>query len=191
MSSRSDVTELLAAWRDGSDDAAAPLMEIVYGELKQLARGYLHREFAAHSVPPTALVHEAYLKLVDQRRVRWQNRAHFFGIAAQAMRRILIDRARARRAGKRAGGAAPEPLVEAAAILEPPDIDLLALDQALSRLERLEPRWSRLVEARFFAGLTVDEAAEVLQLSRATVNRDWHLARGWLFRELQGMGANR
>jgi RNA polymerase sigma factor (TIGR02999 family) len=134
-------------------------------------------------------VHEAYLKLVDQRRVRWQNRRHFFGIAAQAMRRILVDRVRAQKAGKRgAGGLGVEPDARDVPQL-PPDVDVLALDEALSRLEALEPRWSRLVELRFFAGLTVGETASVLGVSPATVKRDWSFARGWLYRELRPLPA--
>jgi RNA polymerase sigma factor (TIGR02999 family) len=189
MTRDTDVTGLLRAWSDGDRHAHGQLMDIVYGELKQLARAYLRRELPNHSVAPTALVHEAYLKLVDQRRVRWQNRHHFFGIAAQAMRRILVDRARAQKAAKRdAGGVRVEPDGRDAPRL-PPGVDVLALDEALSRLEALEPRWSRLVELRFFAGLTVGETASVLGVSPATVKRDWSFARGWLYRELQPMPA--
>ena len=185
-----DVTELLVAWSRGSQGAQGQLIEIVYGELKQLAKAYLRRECPNHSVAATALVHEAYLKLVDQRRVQWQNRSHFFGIAAQAMRRILVDHARAKHATKRAGGELKvEPNQQ-----EPPaitsDVDVLALDEALSRLDAVEPRWSHLVELRFFGGLTVGETASVLEVSPATVKRDWSLARAWLYRELQGLPAD-
>jgi RNA polymerase sigma factor (TIGR02999 family) len=184
-----DVTELLADWSKGNEVARGQLIEIVYGELKRLAKAYLRRERPNHSVAATALVHEAYLKLVDQRRVQWQNRSHFFGIAAQAMRRILVDHARARDAAKRGGGeltieSKPQDSVERS------DIDILALDEALSRLEAVEPRWRQLVELRFFAGLTVEETASVLDRSPATVKRDWSLARAWLYRELQGLPAN-
>jgi len=189
MTRDTDVTGLLRAWSDGDRRAHSRLMDIVYGELKQLARAYLRRELPNHSVAPTALVHEAYLKLVDQRRVRWQNRHHFFGIAAQAMRRILVDRARAQKAARRCGGGASVGTERDTPQL-PPAVDVLALDEALSRLAALEPRWSRLVELRFFAGLTVEETASVLGVSPATVKRDWSLARGWLYRELQPMPAN-
>jgi RNA polymerase sigma factor (TIGR02999 family) len=181
-----DVTELLAAWSQGNQFAHDQLIEIVYGELKQLAKAYLRRERPDNSIAATALVHEAYLKLVDQRRVQWQNRSHFFGIAAQAMRRILVDHARANQAVKRGWGERRvEPNAHDAMLL-PPDVDVLALDAALSRLESIEPRWSRLVELRFFAGLTVEETASALEVSPATVKRDWCLARAWLYRELQG-----
>lgn len=178
------VTELLAAWSAGNEVAQGQLMEIVYGELKQLARAYLRRECPNQSVTATILVHEAYLKLVDQRRVQWHNRSHFFGVAAQAMRRILVDHARARQAAKRSGN---ELQIEVDPLLLPTDIDVLALDRALRRLEIVEPRWCQLVEQRFFCGLTIEETASVLDVSPATVKRDWTLARAWLYRELQGL----
>ncbi len=181
-----DVTGLLVAWSDGQESARTALLEAVYTELRRLARGYLRRERADHSLPPTALVHEAYMRLVDQRRVRWQNRAHFFAIAAHLMRRILVDHARARGAGKRGGGEARVPLHEADGGIPPLDVDVLAVDAALARLHVLDPRQSRLVELRFFGGLTVEETAEVTGVSPATVKRDWALARAWLFRELKG-----
>lgn len=185
MGSAREVTGLLAAWRDGDTSAHDRLMELVYGELKRLARAYLRREVPGQSLTPTALVHEAYLKLVDQR-VHWHDRSHFFGVAAQAMRRIMVDRARARRAVKRGGAdrhVAPHDDLFVAA---PPSVDLLALDEALTRLAVLEPRWGRVVELRYFAGLTVDQTADVLAISTATAERDWRLARGWLYRELTG-----
>jgi len=184
-----DVTELLVAWSRGNQVAQGQLIEIVYAELKQLAKAYLRRERPNHSVAATALVHEAYLKLVDQRRVQWINRSHFFGIAAQAMRRILVDHARASRAAKRGGGELQIERDRVDVALLPADIDVLALDEALSRLEAVEPRWSALVELRFFAGLTVGETASVLEVSRGTVKRDWSLARAWLYRELKGLPA--
>jgi RNA polymerase sigma factor (TIGR02999 family) len=185
MSDAPGVTGLLVAWSDGDQAAQELVIAAVYGELKQLARSYLRRERGNQSVSATTLVHDAYLKLVDQRRVRWQSRSHFFGIAAQAMRRLLVDRARAYRAAKRGGrGVRIEPDESDASYL-PPDVDVLALDEALSRLEALEPRWCRLVELRFFAGLTVGETASVLDVSPATVKRDWSFARAWLYRELQ------
>lgn len=184
-----DVTALLVAWREGDQAAEGRLMAVVYAELRHLARAYLRRERPQYSVAATTLVHDAYLRLVDQRRVHWQNRSHFFGVAAQAMRRILVDRARAAKTTKRGGGElALEPL-ERDGFQPPPDIDVLALDEALSRLGRLEPRWARVVELRFFAGLTVDEAASVLDVSPATIKKDWSLARSWLYRELQELPA--
>lgn len=185
MLSAADLTGLLRAWRQGDEAAQGQLLEVVYAELKQLARTYLRREYAADSVSPTVLVHEAYLKLIDQR-VSWQNRSHFFGVAAQAMRRVLVDRARAARAVKRGRGKPPAALEECEAPAGLAAIDVIALDGALSRLDALEPRWVRLVELRFFAGLTVAETADVLGLSSATVKRDWSLARAWLYRELCG-----
>jgi RNA polymerase sigma factor (TIGR02999 family) len=186
MTSVTDVTGLLVAWSAGNQAAQSRLMEVVYGELKQLAKAYLRRERSNHSVAATALVHEAYLKLVDQRAVRWHNRSHFFGIAAQAMRRILVDRARANLAAKRGGRELRVAPNECEATQEPPGIDVLALDAALSRLAVVDPPWSRLVELRFFGGLTVPETAAVLAVSPATVKRDWSLARAWLYRELRG-----
>ena len=180
-----DVTQLLVAWSDGESAAAAPLMDAVYDELRRLARRYLARERHTHTLPPTALVNEVYVKLVDQRRVRWQNRAHFFAIAASAMRRLLIDHARAKAADKRGKNVVISlEGVDAAADTTPPD--LLALDAALDKLATLDARQARLVELRFFGGLTVDEAAEVLDVAAITVKRDWAMARTWLFRELGG-----
>jgi RNA polymerase sigma factor (TIGR02999 family) len=189
MSSTDDVTALLVAWGEGDRAAHSELMEIVYSELKGLAKAYLRREYANQSLAATALVHEAYLKLVDQRHVHWRSRSHFFGIAAQAMRRILVDRARATLAAKRGGDAKRVPTAELRAVQEPPDVNVLALDAALSRLEIVEPRWSRLVELRFFVGLSVEETAAAVGLSPATVKRDWSLARAWLYREM-GTGEN-
>jgi RNA polymerase sigma factor (TIGR02999 family) len=185
MAMETDVTRLLLAWSDGTQAAGAPLMDAVYDELRQIARGHLVRERRNHSLPATALVHEAYLKLVDQRRVRWQNRAHFFAVASSAMRRLLVDHARARAAAKR--GAAITVSLEDVDV--PPDgatPDLLALDAALQKLASVDPRQARLVELRFFGGLTNDEAAVVLNVAAITVKRDWAMARTWLFRELGG-----
>ncbi len=183
MPEHSDVTRLLLAWGNGQEAAAAPLMDAVYGELRRLARGYLIRERRDHSLCATALVHEAYLKLVDQRRARWQNRAHFFAVAAHVMRRLLVDHARARAAFKR-NAALTVSLgdIDAATPDIPPDV--IALDAALDKLARLDARQAQLVELRFFGGLTVDEAAAVLNVAAITVKRDWALARTWLYREL-------
>jgi RNA polymerase sigma factor (TIGR02999 family) len=180
-----DVTGLLAAWTNGEADASADLLDAVYGELRRLARGYLRRERGDHSLPPTALVHEAYLRLVDQRQVRWQNRAHFFAIAAHLMRRILVDHARAHGAAKR-GASLTVALEDADEQVHLPDVDVLALDVALDKLASIDDRQSRLVELRFFGGLSVVEAAAVLGIAPITVKRDWALARAWLYRELRG-----
>lgn len=183
MNDDADVTALLLAWSDGDQAAASRLIEVVYDELRRVARRHLRGE-RDHSLAPTALVHEAYLKLVDQRRVRWQNRAHFFGIAAQLMRRILVDHARSRAAAKR--GKDRTVCLDAADAATPPlDVDILALDAALDKLGALDARQSKLVELRFFAGLTIEEVAAALDVAPITVKRDWAHARAWLFRELQ------
>jgi RNA polymerase sigma factor (TIGR02999 family) len=179
----SDVTGLLVAWANGNEDAHTRLIEAVYGELRRLARGYLQRERRDHSLRPTALVHEAYLKLVDQRRVQWQNRSQFFAIAAHLMRRILVDHARRRLALKRGAGARVSiEGVEPATF--PEHVDVLSLDAALARLSEKYPRQAQLVELRFFGGLTGDEIAAVLGVSPISVKRDWALAKAWLFREM-------
>jgi RNA polymerase sigma factor (TIGR02999 family) len=183
MPEHSDVTRLLLAWGNGQEGAAAPLMDAVYGELRRLARGYLVRERRDHSLCATALVHEAYLKLVDQRRARWQNRAHFFAVAAHVMRRLLVDHARARAASKR-NAALTVSLDGMDAATPDTPADVIALDAALDKLARLDARQAQLVELRFFGGLTVDEAAAVLNVAAITVKRDWALARTWLYREL-------
>jgi RNA polymerase sigma factor (TIGR02999 family) len=181
----SDLTALLAAWTKGDGGATTDLLDAVYDELRRLARGYLRRERGDHSLPPTALVHEAYLRLVAQRQVHWQNRTHFFAIAAHVMRRILFDHARARGAEKR-GASVTVPLDDAHERVHLPGIDVLALDVALDKLASIDDRQSRLVELRFFGGLSVVETAAVLDIAPITVKRDWALARAWLFRELRG-----
>lgn len=185
MTVPADVTELLLAWKEGDSAARDALFDAVYDELRRLARIRLARERPDQSLAPTALVHEAYLKLVDQRRVQWQNRSHFFAIAGKVMRRILVDHARARAAAKR-GGDVRVPLDDVEAALAPLEIDVLALDAALEKLASLDRRQSELVELRFFAGLTVEETAATLDVAPITVKRDWALAKAWLFRELQG-----
>jgi RNA polymerase sigma factor (TIGR02999 family) len=185
MDQASGITALLAAWSNGDEAADGVLIDAVYGELRRLARAHLRRERPDHSLPPTALVHEAYVKLVDQRGVRWQNRAHFFAIAAQQMRRILVDHARAHGAAKRGAGVTL-PLTGLDLGIDPPPVDLMALDRALDKLARIDARQSRLVELRFFGGLTVDETAAILGIAPITVKRDWALARTWLYRELRG-----
>ena len=184
MDQASDITARLLAWSRGDQAADGALIEAVYNELRRLARAYLRRERREHSMPPTALVHEAYLKLIDQRRVEWQNRAHFFAIAAQQMRRILVDHARARFATKRGAGGTVQ-LSDLDLGVEPESVDLVALDEALGKLARIDERQARLVELRFFAGLTIEETAATLAIAPATVKRDWLLARTWLYRELQ------
>jgi RNA polymerase sigma factor (TIGR02999 family) len=175
---------LLRAWNDGDEDARDALVPMVYAELHRLARLYMSRERQGQTLQPTALVHEAYLRLIDIRRVRWQDRAHFFAVSGQIMRRILVDHARARHRDKRGGGAPVLVLNEEIDMPEQRSFELIALDDALDTLAKLDPQQSRVVELRFFAGLSIDETAEALNVSRATVNRDWVTARAWLVREL-------
>ncbi len=178
------VTELLQAWGGGDLNARDQLMPLVYQELRRRAAAYLRREARDHTLQPTALVHEAYLRLVDQRRAVWQNRAQFFGVASQMMRRILVDRARGRRMAKRSGRWARVTLDEAAAVSPQADVDVLDLDDALTRLAAFDPRKSQIAELRFFGGLSLDETGKLLGISLATVERDWQAARAWLFKTL-------
>jgi RNA polymerase sigma factor (TIGR02999 family) len=177
------VTDLLRAWGRGDEAARDDLVSLVYDDLRRRAAAYLRRERPGQTLEPTALVHEAYLKLVDQTHVQWQNRAQFFGLAAQIMRHILVDRGRARRAGKRGGGAVQVTFAEEA-IAPSPGVDVTLLDAALDALTRRDPRQGRIVELRYFGGLSIDETAEVLGLSPATVKREWTMARAWLHREI-------
>ena len=180
-----DVAALLARWQDGDKSALDAMLPEVYDELRRLARFYLSRERADHTLQPTELVHEAYVRLVAQREVDWHNRAHFLGVAAQVLRRVLLHHAENRSALKREGYANRVVLDEALACLEnQTTVDILSLNTALDRLAELDERQSRIVELRVFGGLTIDEAAEVLNLSAATVKRDWNVARLWLRREL-------
>ena len=181
-----EVTRLLKEWSNGREQALDRLVPEIHRELRKLAAGYLRKERPDHTLQPTALVNEAFLKLIDQRAVRWQNRAHFFGIAAQAMRRILVDHARAHTASKRGDGAQKVPLDAAMAIGGSMDIGLLALDEALTRLAAIDPQQSRVVELRNFGGLTMEETAEVMHISPATVGREWRMAKAWLFAEISG-----
>jgi RNA polymerase sigma factor (TIGR02999 family) len=185
MDPRFEVTELLRQWSDGRPEALDRLLPEIYAELRRLASSYLRRERPDHTLQPTALVHEAFFKLVDQRAVQWQSRAHFFGIAAQAMRRILVDHARAHAADKRGAGERKVSLEDAQIAGKAIDFDVLALDEALSRLAVFDPQQSRVVELRFFGGLTMEETAEVLHISPATVGREWTMARAWLYAELR------
>jgi RNA polymerase sigma factor (TIGR02999 family) len=187
-----DITRLLREWQAGSAPALESLVPLVYAELHTLASRYLSRERRDHTLQPTALVNEAFLRLAGQRDVDWQSRAHFFGIAARLMRRILVDHARRDARDKRGGGATHLPLddVDPASPAAAVDaVDTVALDAALSRLEALDPHQGRVVELRFFGGMTIEEAAEVMGISTATVKREWVVARAWLYRELTGDAA--
>jgi RNA polymerase sigma factor (TIGR02999 family) len=180
-----EVTQLLLAWADGDKQALEALMPIVYRELHRLARRYMAGERVQHTLQASALVNEAYLKLIDVERVQWQNRAHFFGVSAQMMRRILVDFARSRQYQKRGGGARQVTLNEELIPSSGNTNDLAALDDALKSLESIDPRKVRVVEMRFFAGLSVEETAEAMQVSPETVMRDWKFAKAWLQRELK------
>ena len=180
-----DISTLLRAWRDGDPSALERLTPIVYDELRRLARRYMKRERPGHSLQTMDLVNEAYMRLVDYERMQWQNRAHFFAVSSQLMRRILVDHAR-RHNLKRGGGVPHISLDEAAVVGGDQDTDLVALDDAMNALGRIDPRKVQVVEMRFFGGLSVEETAEVLKVSTVTVKRDWRAARAWLYRELTG-----
>jgi RNA polymerase sigma factor (TIGR02999 family) len=180
------VTALLIAWGAGDDHARERMLPLVYDELRRLAAGYLRRERPGHTLQPTALVHEAYVRLIDQRQVDWSNRAQFVGLAAVMMRRILVNHARDRVAGKRGAGAEHVPLTVAADPMGTPELDLLDLHDALERLAALDARKGRIVELKFFGGLTIEEIADTVQISRATVEREWKFARAWLFNAISG-----
>ncbi len=179
---RDDVTVLLREVSAGSEEAPERLLEVVYEDLRRLASSYMKNERSDHTLQATALVHEAYMRLVDWENVTWQNRAHFFAVAAEVMRRVLIDHARARKAKKRAGHKLV--LDEAISIPEQRPIDLIALDEALRILEKVDPRQSRIVELRFFGGLSIEETAYILKISESTVRREWTFAKAWFQREL-------
>ena len=179
------VTELLVDWTGGSERAYEELLPLVHAEMRRLAAKYMASERPDHTLPPTALVHEAYLTLVDQRRVDWRNRAQFVGVAAMIMRRILVDHARDRGAVKRGGGVEPVCLSVTVDALGRSELDLVSLHEALERLSVLDPRAGRIVELKFFGGLTTEEIGEVLKLSSATVERDWSFARAWLYDALR------
>ncbi len=188
-STREDVTILLAQLTNGNKDAASRFIPLVYAELKRLAGSYMRRERADHTLQATALVHEAYLKLVEQRSVDWQSRAHFFGIAAQVMRRLLVDHARGHLREKRGGGQDVVPLDEALVFVPEKSLELAKLDDSLKRLTKIDPRQGQIVELRFFGGLTVEETAEFLGISPKTVKRDWSMAKAWLHGDMkQGHG---
>jgi RNA polymerase sigma factor (TIGR02999 family) len=182
----SPVTQLLVRWREGDREALEALMPLVYDELRRLAHHYLRQERSDHTLQSTALVHEAYLRLAGQNPPQWQNRAHFFGIAAHIMRQILVEYARGRSAAKRGGSACRLTLDEAVALPQQMDVDVVELDKALTGLAELDVQQSRIVELRYFAGLTIEDTSEVLGISPATVKRDWVTARAWLYRAMTG-----
>jgi RNA polymerase sigma factor (TIGR02999 family) len=182
---RQDITALLQAWSRGDRAALDALFPVVYGELRHQAERFMRRQPAGHTLQTTGLVHEAYLRLVDQRETDWRSRAHFFGVAAKAMRSILVDHARAHRAAKRGAGATRLTLGQVGDVADRrAEVDVLDLDEALQRLGELDPEKVRLVELRYYVGLSIEEAAEVLEISPATVKRQWNTARAWLRREL-------
>jgi RNA polymerase sigma factor (TIGR02999 family) len=183
-----DVTGLLVRWRGGDREALDALTPLVYDELRRLAKSYLRRERPDHTLDGTALVHEAYMRLVDQRNVEWRNRNHFFALAAELIRRILVDHARARIAAKRGGSNVKLSLDEALAPADEKDLNILALDDALVALGKADPQQSRIVELRYFAGLTIEETADVMEISPATVKRDWTTAKAFLKREMLRKG---
>ena len=181
-----DITQLLRAWSEGDEGALEKLTPLVYRELYRLARGYMGREGEGHTLQATALVNEAYLRLIDWKNVQWQNRAHFFAVSAQLMRRILVDYARSRHYAKRGGGVRPVALEEALVVSGDRFAAIVEIDLALQRLEAIDPRRAQVVELRYFGGLSVEETAEVLKVSPITVTRNWNFAKVWLLRELGG-----
>ncbi|MEO6051351.1 MAG: sigma-70 family RNA polymerase sigma factor [Pyrinomonadaceae bacterium] len=180
-----EISLILRGWSDGGQEASEKLMPLVYDELGRQASRFMRRERIGHTLQTTALIHETYLKLIDQRYVNWQNRAHFFGIAAQAMKRILLDYAKARHRDKRGGIAENLPLDDARFVLSgEKNVDLVALDEALTQLAEFDAQQARIVELKFFAGLTIDEIAEILRISPATIKREWNSAMAWLHSEI-------
>ena len=183
-----EITQLLLSWSKGDEAALDQLIPLVYPELRKLARRYMSRESPEHTLQTSALINEAYLRLVDQQAVEWQDRAHFFAVAAQVMRHILIDHARSHLYGKRGAGAQHLPLDEAAFVSQERATELVALDDALTNLAKIDERKSRIVELRFFGGLSVEETAEAMKVSPVTVMREWRTAKAWLYREISGTG---
>ena len=181
---RNEVTQVLLDWSSGEKGAAERLMPLVYDELRSLARRYLQRERSDHTLQATSLVHEAYLRLVDQSTMTWENRAHFFSVAAQVMRHLLVDHARSQQTAKRGGAREKLEFDEALAPSEPPTVDLLALDDALRELVTFDERKSRIVELRFFGGMTTEEIGAVLEISPSTIRREWRIAKAWLRRKI-------
>ena len=181
----SEITQMLIELTDGNQDVVNRILPHIYDELRRLAGSYLRRERSDHTLQPTALVHEAYMKLIDQKRVRWQNRAHFFGIAAQVMRRILLDHARKHQAEKRGGEIDKLPIEEEILVVShDKSAELIALDDALEELAKLDPQKARVVELRYFGGLSIEETAEVTGVSVPTVNRQWRMAKAWLYSQI-------
>jgi RNA polymerase sigma factor (TIGR02999 family) len=187
----SEVTQLLRDWSAGRKEARDELLGLVYEPLRAIAERHLHREREGHTLEPTALVHELYLKLVDQRAVAWNDRAHFFAVSAQVMRRILVDYARRRKSEKRGGSLVPVTISAALEIAATESLDMVALDEALENLEKIYPQQAKIVELRFYAGLTIDETASVLAVSPATISREWTMARAWLRRSMAPASAPR
>jgi RNA polymerase sigma-70 factor, ECF subfamily len=186
MSTQVEITQLLTDWSRGDESAVSKLLPLVYGELHRLASAYMRRERKDHTLQTTALVHEAYLRLVDQHNLNWQTRAHFFAVAARVMRNILVDYARGRGRAKRGAGLSELPLAEVAVMSDERVDELIAVDVALNTLAAVDPRKSKVFELRYFGGMSVDEAAEAMRVSPATVARDWRMARAWMRRELGG-----
>lgn len=186
MGNRHDITQMLREMADGETSAPDALLTAVYDELRRLARGYMRNERSEHTLQATALVHEAYIQLVDWKNVSWQNRAHFFAAAAKMMRKILVDHARERNALKRGGGVRTIALDDAVSFPHRTDIDLVSLDDAVRELESFDPQQAKIVELRFFGGLTIEETAHALNISDSTVKRDWQIAKAWLFARLKG-----
>lgn len=188
--SQPEITQLLAAWSDGDQAALEQLVPLVQSELHRIAKRYISRGNPGQLLQASALINEAYLRLIDWKNAQWQNRAHFFGVAAQLMRRVLVDEYREQHSQKRGGDALRVSLVEAEAKSDERSADLVALDDALKSLAQLDERKSRIIELRYFGGLSVEETAEVMQVSTRTIKREWSLAQAWLFRELSGKEAN-
>jgi RNA polymerase sigma-70 factor, ECF subfamily len=190
-SSQNSVTQLLIKWRDGDETALDQLTPIVYQELRRLAHAHMRHERQGHTLQTSALINEAYIRLVDHKGMRWQNRAHFYGVAAQAMRRVLVDYARSRKSDKRGGGVQMVELNQAAALAQKQATDLIALHEALTELASFDPRKSKVVEMRYFGGMSIEETAEALGISPATVNRDWETAKLWLLRAINPEAATK
>jgi len=190
VNSANQVTQLLVSWGNGDQQSLESLIPLVYDELRRQARRYLRRERPDHTLQSSALVHEVYVRLIDQRQANWHNRSQFFGVAAQLMRRILVDHARSRGAVKRGAGVTKLAIAEEVAAIEMQNVDLIALDTSLTKLEQIDPQQCRIVELRFFSGLSIEDTADALGISPATVKRDWAMVKAWLYREISGSPAS-
>jgi len=190
VNSANEVTQLLVSWGKGDQQSLESLIPLVYDELRRQARRYLRRERPDHTLQSSALVHEVYVRLIDQRQANWHNRSQFFGVAAQLMRRILVDHARSRGAVKRGAGVTKLAIAEEVAAIEMQNVDLIALDTSLTKLGQIDPQQCRIVELRFFSGLSIEDTADALSISPATVKRDWAMAKAWLYREISGSPAS-